>query len=130
MVWTILQNVVNCLFLVLCLVTLSIVVRQGEEDKSVNNAVDLIDLVREENRKVIANNTTYLENRINELGKSQNDYQISTSKKITLLESKIELKQNSKQLLVNNNTNNLTICLLYTSPSPRDRQKSRMPSSA
>ena len=25
---------------------------------------------------------------------------------------------------------NLVICLLYTSPSPRDRQKSRMPSSA
>ena len=25
---------------------------------------------------------------------------------------------------------NETICLLYTSPSPRDRQKSRMPSSA
>ena len=27
-------------------------------------------------------------------------------------------------------TNDLWICLLYTSPSPRDRQKSRMPSSA
>ena len=25
---------------------------------------------------------------------------------------------------------NIYICLLYTSPSPRDRQKSRMPSSA
>ena len=25
---------------------------------------------------------------------------------------------------------NVVICLLYTSPSPRDRQKSRMPSSA
>ena len=25
---------------------------------------------------------------------------------------------------------NIRICLLYTSPSPRDRQKSRMPSSA
>ena len=24
----------------------------------------------------------------------------------------------------------ITLCLLYTSPSPRDRQKSRMPSSA
>ena len=24
----------------------------------------------------------------------------------------------------------ITVCLLYTSPSPRDRQKSRMPSSA
>ena len=28
------------------------------------------------------------------------------------------------------NQSKLTICLLYTSPSPRDRQKSRMPSSA
>ena len=27
-------------------------------------------------------------------------------------------------------TGNVKICLLYTSPSPRDRQKSRMPSSA
>ena len=27
-------------------------------------------------------------------------------------------------------TNNCLFCLLYTSPSPRDRQKSRMPSSA
>ena len=26
--------------------------------------------------------------------------------------------------------NNINCCLLYTSPSPRDRQKSRMPSSA
>ena len=26
--------------------------------------------------------------------------------------------------------NNIECCLLYTSPSPRDRQKSRMPSSA
>ena len=25
---------------------------------------------------------------------------------------------------------NISLCLLYTSPSPRDRQKSRMPSSA
>ena len=27
-------------------------------------------------------------------------------------------------------TDSISICLLYTSPSPRDRQKSRMPSSA
>ena len=31
---------------------------------------------------------------------------------------------------VNGNTPQFYICLLYTSPSPRDRQKSRMPSSA
>ena len=31
---------------------------------------------------------------------------------------------------VNIGINLLSVCLLYTSPSPRDRQKSRMPSSA
>ena len=32
--------------------------------------------------------------------------------------------------MVHNGVKVLVICLLYTSPSPRDRQKSRMPSSA
>ena len=36
---------------------------------------------------------------------------------LTTIQNKAELEKN-------------TICLLYTSPSPRDRQKSRMPSSA
>ena len=31
---------------------------------------------------------------------------------------------------IGNATDNDKLCLLYTSPSPRDRQKSRMPSSA
>ena len=44
------------------------------------------------------------------------------------------LKADSNGLLVDakitDDGTNVTICLLYTSPSPRDRQKSRMPSSA
>ena len=39
-----------------------------------------------------------------------------------------DLKFNGEDSLVVINDN--TTCLLYTSPSPRDRQKSRMPSSA
>ena len=35
-----------------------------------------------------------------------------------------------KKLLANLVIEDYKICLLYTSPSPRDRQKSRMPSSA
>ena len=31
---------------------------------------------------------------------------------------------------IGENINQFATCLLYTSPSPRDRQKSRMPSSA
>eukprot|EP01015_Nassula_variabilis_P004457 TRINITY_DN130_c0_g1_i2.p1 TRINITY_DN130_c0_g1~~TRINITY_DN130_c0_g1_i2.p1 ORF type:complete len:111 (-),score=18.00 TRINITY_DN130_c0_g1_i2:40-372(-) len=33
-------------------------------------------------------------------------------------------------LMLAQRNGNIQICLLYTSPSPRDRQKSRMPSSA
>ena len=35
-----------------------------------------------------------------------------------------------RQNAVDRNVEHLELCLLYTSPSPRDRQKSRMPSSA
>ena len=39
--------------------------------------------------------------------------------------------ENYLALMLNEvNNGRLSICLLYTSPSPRDRQKSRMPSSA
>ena len=36
----------------------------------------------------------------------------------------------SKHMLRTREVYNISTCLLYTSPSPRDRQKSRMPSSA
>ena len=42
----------------------------------------------------------------------------------------IEWKDTQIKAAYGTNTNQPSICLLYTSPSPRDRQKSRMPSSA
>ena len=111
MLWTILQNAVNCLFLVLCVVVLTIVLRQNASDVAANNVVEQIDLVREENRRVIGNNTTYLEGRVNELAKSQNDYQVSTSRKISLLEDKVGKlsAEGGRRRLINNNSNSLTI---------------------
>ena len=41
-----------------------------------------------------------------------------------------ELKETIEELRISCTTGMLMCCLLYTSPSPRDRQKSRMPSSA
>ena len=38
--------------------------------------------------------------------------------------------KSTKLSRLHNDANIITFCLLYTSPSPRDRQKSRMPSSA
>ena len=51
-------------------------------------------------------------------------FNINTADSIMLyIPSKYEIK-------IDNEVNNVYNCLLYTSPSPRDRQKSRMPSSA
>ena len=60
---------------------------------------------------------------------------------ITILWNAIDMFVPSRNVRVNNNTGHTSralprklrkcmACLLYTSPSPRDRQKSRMPSSA
>ena len=45
---------------------------------------------------------------------------------LKMMKKDIELRQKEKQLA----DGDFKDCLLYTSPSPRDRQKSRMPSSA
>lgn len=111
MFWTILQNVVNCLFLILCMIVLNIVLKHNVSDATINNVTEQIDLVRQENRKVISNNTSYLEGRVNDLAKNQNDYQFSTSRKISILEDKVSKlsEDGGKQRLINNNSNSLTI---------------------
>ena len=40
------------------------------------------------------------------------------------------VEKNGEIVLINSHIASYKDCLLYTSPSPRDRQKSRMPSSA
>ena len=41
-----------------------------------------------------------------------------------------DFHENLKQLMLINTAGGITSCLLYTSPSPRDVEESRMPSSA
>ena len=42
----------------------------------------------------------------------------------------MEIKQDGTWFYLGTPIGRMPLCLLYTSPSPRDRQKSRMPSSA
>ena len=67
---------------------------------------------------------------INRLGKFMPKNQISDD--CALIKTKNDnLLVNTDSLVENVHFNDIVICcLLYTSPSPRDRQKSRMPSSA
>ena len=47
-----------------------------------------------------------------------------------LFEESVESKSDSLMTVATEDPDSCGVCLLYTSPSPRDRQKSRMPSSA
>ena len=111
--WPLLQNVVNFVFLLLALTLLIILWGNTQDNVAANNLLEQIEMVRDENRKVIGNNTIFLENKINTQAKIQNDYQFSTSRKIELLERKVDqiAKGEPKQRLITNNNlhNSLTI---------------------
>lgn len=112
-VGTLLQNVVNFVFLLLAVTLLIILWGNTQDNVAANNLLEQIEMVRDENRKVIGNNTIFLENKINTQAKIQNDYQFSTSRKIELLEKRVDqiAKGEGKQRLINNNNlhNSLTI---------------------
>lgn len=111
--WPLLQNVVNFVFLLLALTLLIILWGNTQDNTTASNLLEQIEMVRDENRKVIGNNTIFLENKINTQSKIQNDYQFSTSRKIELLERKVDqiAKGEPKQRLITNNNlhNSLTI---------------------
>ena len=52
------------------------------------------------------------------------------SGKTSLIQHLISTADGLQLAFIINEFGDLGVCLLYTSPSPRDRQKSRMPSSA
>ena len=68
------------------------------------------------------------------LGEEVNAAQIHLTKtqifQSTLSSEGVSLRQGISAVLDYALTNSIMLCLLYTSPSPRDRTRSRMPSSA
>ena len=81
-------------------------------------------------------NNNFLENNKNLTGESRiSDYIKDRAKKAKLEIQKQSTDCGRDNLIIRllpkgKIKNRLIFCLLYTSPSPRDRQKSRMPSSA
>ena len=104
---TLLQNVVNFVFLLLAITLLIVLWGSATDNTNTNNLLEQIETVRDENRKVIGSNTAFLEQKINSLAKVQNDYQYSTSRKIALLENKVESlsKTERQHRLISNNLN-------------------------
>ena len=71
---------------------------------------------------------TWLRSIIGNFYNFDKDFSLNDLKLIPLLSIKKHFSEFENKVYTNNNE--LHFCLLYTSPSPRDRQKSRMPSSA
>ena len=76
----------------------------------------------------VAQNMTTLRNRVNELGVAEPVIQQQGQNRIMVQLPGVQDTTRAKEIL--GTTATLEYCLLYTSPSPRDRTRSRMPSSA
>ena len=66
---------------------------------------------------------------VNELNKKKRDIEIKTGKKIKLIAISAKNINKKRKFKINKKIfyrNPLRICLLYTSPSPRDQRGSRM----
>ena len=68
----------------------------------------------------------------NEWGNIPNDWTLkeATSVAVNSIDEIIVFNRGTKPIMIFDIDGNLLSCLLYTSPSPRDRTRSRMPSSA
>ena len=82
-----------------------------------------IELVKEDAKLLVEG--TFMENAPSIEVSAYDNYNIEELKQLIVdnIDDRL-LKSDAKELF------RLPVCLLYTSPSPRDRQKSRMPSSA
>ena len=77
-------------------------------------------------REVLARNIEESEHRLKDIRRMKKEGIVTRNDEI-----RSELQLTNDRLAYQEADNSISIaCLLYTSPSPRDRQKSRMPSSA
>jgi hypothetical protein len=115
MIWRVLDRTATIAYLILSTILIAILMSNSRENANVNNYGQKLTLVQQEIMKVVANNTDYLEQRVNKTSERQDDYQVSTDQRVYVLEMRMkELqadKKNSQKVIqtniqTQNNTNN------------------------
>lgn len=112
MIWKILDRTATVAYLILSTILITILMNNSSENAGVNNYAQKLTLVQQEILKVVANNTDYLEKRLNSVSERQDDYQVSTDQRVYVLEMKMkELQADKKngQKIINNNNSNAVI---------------------
>ena len=111
MIWKVLDRTATVAYLILSTILITILMANSNDNANVNNYGQKLTLVQQEILKVVANNTDYLEQRVNKTSERQDDYQVSTDQRIYVLELRVKELQTDKkqnQKIVNNNINTLT----------------------
>lgn len=111
MVWTIIDRVVSLTFLLLAVTTLILLLNTTAVTKEASNFSEKLELYKLESQKVMANNITYIDNRLNKNAENQDSYQVSTDQRMYIIEQRllqIQTANKNSQKVIQTNIQTLT----------------------
>lgn len=110
--WDILKRAIDIIHFVVLILMVSILFisnKSGEDNASFSLKLES---AKQDMIKLVGNNTSYLETRLNRTDEKQDNYQNTTSGQLVLLTKrveKIELENKNGQKIINNNNSNAII---------------------
>lgn len=111
MFWKWLDRLTTMVFLLVAVIVSIKLTDSSFNDSQTNKIVREIARVEQSTTKVMSNNLMYLESRLNNLASNQDSYQISTSRRLDVLEVRQQSLENRKRdnnRIINTNTNSIS----------------------
>lgn len=99
MLWTIIDRLVNLTFLFLATALLTLLFNTSSDNFNMEAISIELKAIRDSFKKVSDNHLLYLENRINTVAKTQDEYQVSTSARLNILETRLSLMEKENNQL-------------------------------
>lgn len=105
MFWKWLDRLTSLTFLLLAVIISIKLTNNSLDNSQVNKILSEISRIEQNNTRVMSSNLSYLEGRINSYSSNQDSYQVGTSRRIDVLEQRMQNleKKRVPQRIVNNN---------------------------
>jgi hypothetical protein len=121
MFWKVIERVINLLILMSLILMITILFNNTKAENISDALIQSIAGVKQDSLKAISNNVDYFESRINRLAENQDNYQVGTSGRLSVIEQRIqklevEDKRNSRVVNINNNQSNAVLNVPTTLP--------------
>lgn len=107
--WDILKRAIDIIHFTVLILMASVLFisnKSGEDSLAFSNKLES---AKQEMVKLVGNNTSYLETRINRTDEKQDNYQNTSSGQISLLTKRVDIleqdKKNNQKIINNNNSN-------------------------